>query len=119
MNGQNASDPTRSGWERRSAAGEGRVDDEAAVGDRVGSNGLLQQAVEEQAATPRAASVEAEGELVEVGIEVLWLDAALVGTQQSALEQAREPLSSARVTEKSNRRASDGRTRFDDVDRSS
>jgi hypothetical protein len=50
---------------------------------------------------------------------VLWLDAALVGTQQSALEQAREPLSSARVTEKSNRRASDGRTRFDDVDRSS
>src|SRR5680860_1376623 len=34
-----------------------------------------------------AAAVEAEGELVEVGVEVLWLDGALVAAKQPALEQ--------------------------------
>ena len=90
MNGRNVGDPTESGLERRSAAGGRRVDDEAAVGDRVDHDSMLQEAVEEQAATPRAATVEAEGELVEVSIEVLVADATLVGAQQPTLEKARD-----------------------------
>ena len=50
------------------------VDDQASVGDGVGEDGLLEQSVEEQATTPGAASVEAERELVEVGVEVLGSD---------------------------------------------
>src|ERR1035441_368851 len=50
------------------------VGDQAAVGDGVGEDGRLEQPVEEQAATPGAASVEAEREFVEVGVEVLGSD---------------------------------------------
>jgi hypothetical protein len=56
--------PAGPGWPRRSAAGRGRVDDEAAVGDRVSYDGLLEESVQEQAATARAAAIEPEGELV-------------------------------------------------------
>ena len=51
---------------------------------------MLEQSVEEQATTPGAASVEAERELVEVGVEVLGSDGPLVGAKQPALEQARD-----------------------------
>ena len=74
--------------ERGSAVGRARVDDETAVGDRVGQDRLLQQPVEQQPAAARAASVKAEGELVEVGVEMLGADSALVGAQQPAPEQA-------------------------------
>ena len=43
-------------------------------------------------ATPGTASVEAERELVEVGVEVLGSDGALVGAKQPALEQARDAM---------------------------
>jgi len=46
----------------------------------------LDQAVEEQTAAAGAAPVEAEGELVEVVIEVLGGDAALVRSEQPALQ---------------------------------
>ncbi len=47
-------------------------------------NGLLEQPVEEEAAVAGAAAVEAEGELVEVVVELLRADGALVGTEQMA-----------------------------------
>ncbi len=46
---------------------------------RVGSDGLL-EAVEEQAAVAGPAAVEAEGELVEVEVELVVADGALVGS---------------------------------------
>jgi hypothetical protein len=63
------------------------VHDQAAVGDRVGEDRLLEQPVEEHPASPRAASVEPERELVEVRVEVLGPDRALVCPEQPALEQ--------------------------------
>ena len=67
------------------ASGGAGVGDQASVGDRLGEDRLVEQPVEEQAAAARAAAVEAEGELVEVGIEVLASDRTLVGAQQPAL----------------------------------
>ena len=52
MDGRDGGDPTRPGRERRSAAGGVRVDDEAAVGDGLSRDGLLEQAIEQQAALP-------------------------------------------------------------------
>src|ERR1039458_3159367 len=69
-----------------------RVDDQAAVRDRVRDDGLLEQSVEQQAAPPRVASVEAECELVEVRIEVLGSDRTLVGAEHPALKQARDAM---------------------------
>ena len=89
MDGRNDGDAPGPRRDRRSPAGRGRVDDEAAVGDRVSSDGLLQQPVEEKAATSRAASIESEGEFVEVRVEVLAADTPLVGAQQPALQQTR------------------------------
>ena len=45
---------------------------------RVGRHGLLEQAIEEQPAVAGAAAVEAGGELVEVVVELVVGDAALV-----------------------------------------
>ena len=50
-------------------------------------NRLVQEPVEEQAAGARIASIEAEGELVEVVVELLGLHGALVGGEQPAFEQ--------------------------------
>lgn len=49
--------------------------------------GLLRQAVEQQTAGARGAAVEAEGEFVEVVVEVALLDAALKRAHEPALEQ--------------------------------
>jgi hypothetical protein len=48
---------------------------------------LLEQPVKEQATTPGAASVEAERELVEVGVEVLGSDGPAVGAKQQRLSR--------------------------------
>src|SRR5215813_11825133 len=56
-------------------------------GDLAGGDGLLEKSEEEQATVPGTASVEAEGELVEVVVEVVDSHRALVGTQQPALKQ--------------------------------
>ena len=74
---------------RGAAAGSG-ARDHLAVVERLGHHGLFEQAVEEQAAASRGAAVEAERELVEVGVEVLGADGALVGAQEPALEQLRD-----------------------------
>ncbi len=55
-----------------------------------GADRLLEQAVEQQAAVAGAAAVEAERELVQVVVELVVTDRALMGAQQSALEQARD-----------------------------
>ena len=68
------------------------VGDELAVGDRLGEDRLLQEAVEQQPAPARAAAVEAEGELIQICVEVFRAGAALVGAKQPALEQARDPV---------------------------
>src|SRR5664280_1971978 len=62
-----------------------RVDDEVAVADRLVPDGELEDAVEHHAAAVRSAAVEAEGELVEVALQVGLVDRALVGAQQPAL----------------------------------
>src|SRR5450755_744403 len=61
------------------------VDDQAPVGDRFGEDRLFEEAVEQQAATSGAASVEAERELVEVRVEVVGSDGALVGAEAASV----------------------------------
>lgn len=70
---------------RRAAAARLRVDDQVAVGERVGLNRLLEQAVEEHPTLARVAAVEAEGELLQVGVEVRGAHPALVGAQEQRL----------------------------------
>ena len=60
--------------------------DEGPERGRFGRHHLLEQPVEEQPTVPRAAAVEAEGELVEVIVELVRLDRSLVGAEQPALE---------------------------------
>jgi hypothetical protein len=49
---------------------------------RPAGDGLLDEAMEEQSAGLGAPAVEAEGEFVEVVVEMLLLDAALMGSHQ-------------------------------------
>ncbi len=60
---------------------------EVSVGSGISVSRLLEKPVEEQPAGARGASVEAEGELVEVVVEVLGTDCALMGSQQPPLEE--------------------------------
>jgi hypothetical protein len=57
------------------------------IGNRVDVHGLLQEPGEEEAARSSATPIEAEGELVQVVVEVFVADRPLVGCQQPALEQ--------------------------------
>src|SRR4029450_4167458 len=63
--------------------GVGRGDDPV-VGEGRGGHRLLQEAVEEQAAVGRGAAVEAEGELVQVPVELGRGGGPLVGAAQPA-----------------------------------
>src|ERR1039458_45625 len=54
---------------------------------RPAGEGLLDEAMEEQSAGLGAPAVEAEGEFVEVVVEMLELDAALMGSHQPSLKQ--------------------------------
>src|SRR5450756_1732585 len=54
---------------------------------RPAGDGLLDEAMEEQSAGLGAPAVEAEGEFVEVVVEMLELDAALMGSHQPSLKQ--------------------------------
>ena len=55
--------------------------------DGIDLDGLLEQAEEEEPAAAGAAAVEAEGELVQVVVEVARAHAAVVRAEQPALEQ--------------------------------
>ncbi len=54
---------------------------------RVGERRAFDEPVEEQSTVARAAAVEAEGELVEVVVEVLVADRALVGPSSQRLSR--------------------------------
>ena len=60
------------------------------VGCRSYGNGLLGEAMEEQPAGLGTSAIEAEGEFVEVVVEMLVLDAALMGSHQPSLKQRRQ-----------------------------
>ncbi len=58
-----------------------------AVGNRVCLKGLFEQAVENEAARTRRASVEAENEFVEIVLQLGRLNCSLVCSKEPALEQ--------------------------------
>lgn len=62
------------------------------VGCRSYGNGLLGEAMEEQPAGRGTSAIETEGEFVEVVVEMLVLDAALMGSHQPSLEQRRNAM---------------------------
>ena len=64
--------------------------DDLIVGRRPYGNGLLGEAMEEQPAGMGAPAIEAEGEFVEVVVEMPVLDAALMGSHQPSLVAARQ-----------------------------
>ena len=60
--------------------------------DRRDLDGLLDEAVEELAPPARGAPVEPERELIEVAIQMLARDAALVDAQEPPFQQRRDPM---------------------------
>ncbi len=60
---------------------------------RLHSNSLLDESVEELASPARRAPIEAEGELVQVGIQIRRGDRALVDTEEPAFEQGHDSVS--------------------------
>ena len=60
--------------------------DQRLVGRRLDGDGLLNQAVEELASASGLAGVEAEGEFVEVVVEMLVADGSLMRTQYPTLQ---------------------------------
>src|SRR5712692_7381843 len=61
--------------------------DDLLVGERFDTNGVLEQAPEEQTTMARTPAVEAESELVQVVIDVVEAGGALMRSEQPALEQ--------------------------------
>jgi hypothetical protein len=57
---------------------------DVSLGQRPGHDRLFEEPAEEEPATPRGSSVEAKGKLLEVGLQVVRADRALVGTQDPA-----------------------------------
>ena len=62
--------------------------DQLRHGGGSGAHRFFEQSEEEQAAVPGVAAVDAEGELVEVGLQVFGGDAALVRVGEPALGRA-------------------------------
>jgi hypothetical protein len=71
---------------------------ELPVGVRVGSDGLLEEPMEEQAAAAGGATVEPEGELVEVVVELVDRVPVMQGAGEPALEQRRDPVHTGKAT---------------------
>lgn len=59
---------------------------------RPGDNGLFEQPTEYEAAAGRRAAVEPESELLQVRLEVVGCDRALVSAEDPALQQAGYPM---------------------------
>jgi len=57
------------------------------IGQRVDANRVFEQPQEQKTTASRPAAIETEAELVEVVVEMLWADCALVSADQPALEQ--------------------------------
>ena len=104
--GSNTLGPRR---DRRSSLGPPGRDDEIVVADGVGAHSLFEKPVEEEPALARRATVEAEAELVEVGLEVVAFDGSLVGREQPALHEGGEAVHAGA-------RYVGGQTRTGDID---
>ena len=78
----------RGGW-LRLVLGLG---DQVPVPHRIVADGEFEHAVEDQPPAAGPAPVEAEAELVQVALQVLVLDRALMGAQQPALGQGGDPV---------------------------
>ena len=63
-------------------------------GDGPGHDGLFEKATEDETTAGRGTAVEAEGELLQVGMQMLGCDGALVGAEDPALQQAGDPMDS-------------------------
>jgi hypothetical protein len=70
-------------------SGDGPMDD-AAIGGRRDLDGVLDEAGEAVAGGVGFPAVEAEDEFVEVALQVLGADGAVVGAEQSAFGQAED-----------------------------
>ena len=68
------------------------LSDQVPVPHWIVADGELEYAVEDQAPAAGPAPVEAEAEFVQVALQVLVLDRALVGAQQPALGQGGDPV---------------------------
>ena len=69
-----------------------RSANQAPVGYRVDSDGLLEQPVEEQTSVARCPAVETKRELVEVVGQVRSFWPALMGAEQPSLEERRDAM---------------------------
>ena len=58
----------------------------------MGDHGLLEQPVEQDSSRARGAAIEAENELVQVGVELGGPDRPLVSTENPALEKRSQPM---------------------------
>src|SRR2546430_4214164 len=83
--------PASRGRGRRDLPGPLACDD-VAVAHRVVTGSELKQPAEDQPAASRAATVEAEHELIQVALQVRFLDRALMGTQKPPLGQGGDPV---------------------------
>ena len=66
--------------------------DDGIVGSRTDGDRLLDQPVEARPSVLRGASIEATGEFVQVGVEMLTTDSPLVCAQQPALQKGRHTM---------------------------
>ena len=66
--------------------------DDVAVAHRIMAGSEFQQSVEDEPAASRAAPVEAEHELVQVALQMRFLDRALVSAQKPPLGQRGDPV---------------------------
>ena len=78
-------------WRGRRDLPRPRAGDDVAVAHRIVACSELQQPVEDEPAASRAAAVEAEHELVQVALQVRFVDRALVGAQKAPLGQRGDP----------------------------
>lgn len=69
-----------------------RPADEGLVGRRRDRDGLLNEPVEQLAAAARVAPVETEGEFVQIVVQVLRTDPALMRAQQPAFQQRHDSM---------------------------
>ena len=81
------------GWQRLREL-SGWIHDEFFVRHRLGLNRLLKEPPEQEATELRFAPVEAESELVEVGLKMVGLHGPLMGSEQPSLEKAGDPVNS-------------------------
>ena len=61
------------------------------LGHRFGGDGLFEESAEDEAATARGPAVETEGKLLQIRLQVIGSDRALVGAENPSLEQACDP----------------------------